>query len=98
MAEKRRQILRDALLSLVVAVLLIVAKEVIDGKTEVGEQLELGTYSWLQHRLASKEGPAHLPLAIVDISGLKTQVIAGARKGEEATPREPLEDLLSALL
>jgi hypothetical protein len=96
--DKRRRILRDALFSLAVAVLLIFAKEYFDAKTQAGEQLELATYGWLQHRLASLEPDAPFPIAIVDISDLKPQGVAGAQRGEEATPRKPLEDLLSTLL
>jgi CHASE2 domain-containing sensor protein len=96
--KERRAILSDILFGLLTAVLLIFAKEYFDGNTKAGEQLELATYGWLQQRLAAAEPDAQLPIVIVDLSDLKTTAVEGARKGEEATPRKPLEDLLSTLI
>jgi len=98
LGEKHGDIFWDIVFGLVAAVLLIFGKEYFDGKTKAGEQLELATYGWLQQRLAFLEPDAQLPIVIVDLSDLKTKAVEGARKGEEATPRKPLENLLSALI
>jgi CHASE2 domain-containing sensor protein len=98
MKNERRSIWTDFLFSLVVAVVLIFAKEVIDEHTVAGQQLELATYGWLQHRLASLEPDAQLPLVILDISDLKPEPVPGAQKKEEATPRKQLQELLNTLI
>lgn len=96
--QRRRHILRDTLFKFLIAILLILAKELIDRKTDAGAQLELSTYAWLEHRLGRPEPAADLPLVIVDISGLQPADIRGARRGEQATPRGPLLNLLRNLV
>jgi CHASE2 domain-containing sensor protein len=95
---RRKSIWRDALLGVCVAVALILGKEWLDQHTQIGEELQLATFSWFQHRLASKEGDAQLPVAVVDLSSIKVEPIKGARRGEAATPRGQLKDLLRDLL
>jgi CHASE2 domain len=94
----RQRIWSDIAFSIVTAILLILAKEFLDSKTKAGEQLELATYGWLQHQLASLEPDAELPLVIVDLTDTKPKKIKGAQKGEQATPRDTLLSLLTTLI
>ena len=95
--RRLRAIVFHALLTLMLVIMLICARELFQKYTMLAEQLDLAVYSWLQLRLASKLDIKKIPIAIVDISDLETAAIQGARKGEKATPREPLRKFIEQL-
>lgn len=90
---RTQAIWKRALGSALVAALLIGVQSCVE-HTDAGEQLELATYAWLQHRLKSNTSP---PIVVVDISRIRPESITGAQNGEEATPRGKLLELLTDL-
>jgi hypothetical protein len=93
--RRHRTILFDALLAAILAVALVGTREWFEKNTQSGKWIEFATYDIIEYILASKPIPENIPITIVDLSELKTERIHGARKGEEATPRDKrLKDLL----
>ncbi len=64
------------------------------GQYPLVEHVRKATYEWLQSRLTSSGEP---PVAVIDISNLRTEAVPGARE-VEATPRVKLIELIKALL
>ena len=66
--------------------------------SELGQEVELFTYDYVQKLLASRRTDEKIPIAIVDLSQLSPKPIPGAQKGEMATPREGVEEPLEKLV
>ncbi|HJY87113.1 MAG TPA: CHASE2 domain-containing protein [Candidatus Acidoferrales bacterium] len=98
--KRRRTILFDALVGVILAVALVGTREWFEKNTESGKWIEFSTYDIIESILASKPIPEKIPITIVDLSGLKTEGIQAAQKGDQATPRDkrlkdPLEKLVN---
>src|ERR1041385_1099139 len=85
-------ILRDSLKGLLFIALILAAKEAFE-HTEMGEQLELAGYVYLQHHLAADD----VPVQILDISDLGVSEIRSNGRVYRATSRDTLEKLIQAI-
>jgi CHASE2 domain-containing sensor protein len=58
---------------------------------------EYSTQELIQHVLAAHPASKNVPIMVVDLSKIEVAPIPGAQHSEEATPREPLKQLLTVL-
>lgn len=83
----------------VVAIVLICGRQMFQDKTEAGQWIDYATYNIIQNSLRSYPTSTEKPrVTVVDLSEIKVSRIPGAQKGEEATPRGPLSDLIDNLV
>ena len=87
---------RDFLIGILFTIFLVGVKLIVE-RTSWGEQLDMAAYRYEQSLLARVARTENLPVVVVDIGDLPAVPIPGSNGKEMATPRDPLNKLISAI-